>query len=240
MGWTEIHNATQAAIMSASGLDSQHVIWKYGNGNQPTDPYVALSFTISKTVGRDFLVTKTIPSNPVETRIRQRLHGTREVGLQIEAFNGNLYAVTGDAMDLAERTKAALSMPNVMAQLAAVELSTFDPGDIQNIPAVENAKFRGRALCMVRCYVPAPLLETFTTFVEKFRMKATILGGHDGDPVVRAFASPDDAYWSSATAYATRAVVKYLVGDQMRYYRAKQASTNQVPTNTTYWELLLP
>lgn len=60
--WPETRNAIHAAMVAASALAADRVIWRYGNADAPALSYVGLSFSGLEAVGQDGLVNTLTPS----------------------------------------------------------------------------------------------------------------------------------------------------------------------------------
>jgi len=190
VGWTEIHNATQAAIVLASGLPSGKVLWKFQNANAPLQPYIAMKFTPSKTVGQDYKRYDLDLARPLGTEYKVSIAGTREVTLEIEAFTDST-ADSSDALSLLEQVKSAFLLDGVMAALDAVELSVFDPGPVNYLPDVPTVNFRGRAVCSVRCYVPAIRAVEYAGYIATVTGKVTAISGGGLPPTDYPFKLPE-------------------------------------------------
>ena len=182
MGWTEIHNAVQAAVVRASGLPTGRVIWKYQNANAPVLDYIAMRFSSVKSKGLDYIKTDLDLLRPAGQEYKLSVKGTRETTLEVEAFTATT-ADSADALGLAELVKSALLLPSVRNLLTAVELSPFDPSDVNYIPDVPSIGFRGRATLSIRCYVPAVLAAEFVGYIATFQGTVTIKGARQGDIV---------------------------------------------------------
>lgn len=191
MGWTEIHNAVQAAVVQASSYSPGKVIWKYQNANAPSLPYIAMRFSSTKTHGEDYKTYEFDAGRPAGEEFKISVKGTRETVLEVECFTDST-ADSSDAMAIAELIKSSLLLEGVRSLLAAVSLSPFDPGVVNNIPDVPSINFRGRATLSVRCYVPAVLAAEFVGYIASFGGNLTLKGGREGD-IVLPYEVPKDS-----------------------------------------------
>jgi hypothetical protein len=67
VSWQGLRDAWQAAIVAASGLSDDHVIWAYQNANQPkwrgpTDEYISMTMQPMQTKGIDWLRKDLVPN----------------------------------------------------------------------------------------------------------------------------------------------------------------------------------
>ncbi len=179
MGWTEIHDAVQAAVVIATGFSPGRVIWKYQNANAPALDYVAMRFSVGRTIGQDYRKYDLDLARPPGQEFRIQVVGTREVVLEVEAFTTST-ADSADAMSVAEKVKSSLLLTSVSDLLDAVELSPFDPGEVNYIPDVPSTTFRGRATLSIRCYVPAVRVSEFAGYIATVQGTITVSGGRRG------------------------------------------------------------
>lgn len=189
MGWTEIHDAVQQAMVTASGLPTGRVIWKYQNANAPTQSYVAMRFSVARTVGYDYKQYDYDALRPIAQEVRARVRGTREVVLEVECFTDST-ADSQSAWALAELVKSALLLDSVRGKMAEVELTPFDPGEVNYVPDVPNTTFRGRATLSIRCYVPATAAEEFFSYIDNISGEITAEGSRTS-PIVTPYTAPE-------------------------------------------------
>lgn len=172
----QTEDAFFSALQRASGLPSDNVVWSFAARDQPGLPYLTLNLGMSDTIGIDYIKTTVDETRAAGQEIKQEVKGIREVSLELQAFTAAV-SNDGSARDLLERTKAGLTLPSVGAILRTVGVSTFDPGPVNYIPAVVSAGFRGRAVCSVRCYMPAPSVAEYAGYIERVTGTITAKGG---------------------------------------------------------------
>lgn len=115
--------------------------------------------------------------------------GVREVALEIEGFTTSLVDVNGvTARSLVDLIKTKLRLPGPRAALLAVGVVPFEPGDVQWIPDVVSAGFRGRAVCTVRCRMPARAVAEYCTYIARISGVATVSGAPG--TITAPFAAP--------------------------------------------------
>lgn len=61
MGWGEVQDAIQQAIVTASGLAASRVIWGFQDTNQPALSYVSINVPVLMTIGLDWLEKIVLP-----------------------------------------------------------------------------------------------------------------------------------------------------------------------------------
>lgn len=109
-------------------------------------------------------------------QLKRETRGVREMGLDLEYFSANT-ADESDAQNMLERVKTALRLHSVRDQLTEVNVSPFDPGPVGYIPEVVAVGFRGRATCLIRCYMPAPVVFEYITYIQKVAGTISYSGG---------------------------------------------------------------
>ena len=165
--WQQTRDAIHAAIVSASGLATDHVIWSWQNVDAPDTPYIELALTPSMQIGQDWIDETYDVTRPAGKEIELAVRGTREVKLAVTIFS--LKAVdTGniEAVAVAQTIQGKLLLPSVRNQMAAVGVTPFDPSHIVNVPAIIKAGFRGRAVLDVRCYMPAIVVADYIGWIQ--------------------------------------------------------------------------
>lgn len=158
MSWTDIEDAVHRAICLASGYGSDQVIWSFQDRNAPELDYVVLTLGGEMQVGRDWTYIEQDLTRPAGQEIRINVSGVREVSLQVEVFTSDVY---GDdaARRIAEVIRSRLRLDSVRHGLNKAGVSPFDSDPVQWLPDIPTARFRGRAVLNVRCYVPSNVFE---------------------------------------------------------------------------------
>src|SRR6201999_4655881 len=136
VSWDDVGNAIQAAIVQASGLPANQVIWKGQDVNAPPQDYIAISLGGPIQLGIDYLAQDFDATRPRGQEFRLRVSGTREVPLEVECFTSS--AITGrqsSALYLCTKLLAALVLPSVRELMAAQDVVPFDQGQPQWIPS---------------------------------------------------------------------------------------------------------
>ncbi len=182
MNWDDVGNAIQAAVARSSGVTT---IWKDQNVNAPALDYVAIRLGSIESLGIDYLRTKQDLTRPRGEEFKLEVIGIREVPLEIECFTA--FSVGGQnmaALSLCERTKNGLLLPSIRGLLKAQAVSPFDPGPTLWIPDIPSTKFRGRAVCTVRCYMRPPSFPEYVGYISRIRgtvyVHGTASGGSSG------------------------------------------------------------
>lgn len=192
MGWTEVRDAIQGAVVRASGLAADKVIWKPLNAGSPPLNYVALGLSGLMTHGIDYILSSTDLGRPDGEQIKLEVKGDREVILEIECFTAST-ADSSDALALAEKIRTSFTLPSIQALLDAADVSPFDFPPVDYAPDVPNTTFRGRSMARIHCYVPPEAVFEYTTWIESVSGIVTV-SGSTPDPKYVAFdtGEPDD------------------------------------------------
>ena len=184
-----------AAIVRASGLGADRVLWKFQQANQPPLPYIALSVSALSNPGQDGLQATTDPllgqpgARPPGEEIMLEILGMRECVLGLEIFTESV-ADDDDALALADRVGTALILPTVRELLSAARIAPLDVGDPQFVPEIVSVKFRGRALLDIRCLVPAAPLFEFVGYIARVLGTLETTGGGVPGTNARSFLAP--------------------------------------------------
>jgi len=190
MSWEAIQNAVQEQIAFAGSLDPAKVIWKYQNADQPPVPFVEISIDSIATVGQDYVETTYDATRTAGQEIKQQVKGDREVGLMIECYTADIVGRSA-AVFLGELIRTSLLLPAVRSQLLAAGVAPFDPGPVQWLPAIVQVGFRGRATCLVRCYMNAQDVIEYTTYISRVSGTVVISGGLNPPTVTLPFDTGD-------------------------------------------------
>lgn len=171
MSWVDIENAMQQAVVEASGLASNRVYWSYQNYSAETGDHIVITFQGDIMVGQDWVTSKTDLTRPNGQEILRQVNGTREVPFQIECFTTDTID-NGSARRTAEITRTKFRLDSVRSRIRRANVSPFDSSPVSYIPDVVNAKFRGRAVVTIRCYVPVIDCFEYVGYIARVRVTA--------------------------------------------------------------------
>ena len=186
--WVQIADALQATIAAASELTT---IWRDQDANAPALDYVDLALGAISTQWIDWIDERYDAGRPEHEQVVLTVGGLREVVLKLEAWSGAKVETVAEATARAtlDRVMTKLRLPAARDALAAVGVTPFDLGTVQWVPPVVSAGFRGRAICDVRCRVPAQALEEYADWIAALRATATVTGNPAG-PITLPFRAP--------------------------------------------------
>lgn len=184
--WAPVRDAIVQAIMAASGLGENQVLWAYQNRNQPPDPYIDLNISGSSNPAQDAIVASTDLARPAGQEIKLETQGFREVTLSVEIYTKTVDTtdVELDALAYAEQIRSALLLPTIRDRAAKFGVSFFDSfGPAQYIPKLISVGFKGFALLQIRCWVPAVSAAEYTGYISTVRgtVAVTPEGGTEHD-----------------------------------------------------------
>lgn len=185
MSWEDVEDAMQKAVALASRLPSDHVIWSYQNVNEPTEPHIIIKFGGAITIGTDRIATSQDLDRPNGQEMKQEVRGVREVPFELQAFTTTTTGSSA-ARHMLELVRTRLRLPSIRYGLRNVGLSPFDPGPVNWVPDIPAAKFRGRAVCTIRCYVPVMDCEEYTGYIARVR-GLVVFSGSAGGTGTRSF-----------------------------------------------------
>jgi hypothetical protein len=178
--WKQIREAIQAAIVTASGLNADRVIWAHPDANAPGLGYITMHLGLSSVVGQDGIRATTDLGRAAGSEIALDVLGTREVTLEIQVFRATTVSAGGsavDALETAEAIRTSFTLPSVRDALGAVGFTPFDPMDINYLPDIPSVNFIGRATFDTRCYMPAPAIVEYVGYIASIEGTLTTTGG---------------------------------------------------------------
>lgn len=171
--WTTIEDAIQTWVKSALTLDGPHCYWDDQNVSRPASgPFVTLHMGDVLTHGQDELVGAINPDGDAGVDdYKQTVRGTRSFTVLIQAFCPPVSGHTGapygaaSARALLSKLITTLALPTTIAAFNVAEVSSFDRGQVQSIPALVGVAFEGRAAVTVSFYA-REVVDDFSTYIE--------------------------------------------------------------------------
>lgn len=159
MSWATVHDALRAWVRDGSGLPDGKVIWADQTGPRPALPFADLRIGSSVPLGAvDEVSDNTDLGRPAGEEIEMRAQAVQEFYVTVRLFTAPTLDDSA-ARALLGRTQLALALPTKRSALALGGVTVFDRGEVQNLSAVKDAKFEGRAMLVVGCYTIESLSE---------------------------------------------------------------------------------
>jgi hypothetical protein len=173
MDWQAVENALQTWAKNASALPDASVIWGKQTGPRPARPFVELTHDgprpLSPFVERRVSDT---PGAPAGNEITLDTSGPVEFSVAVDVFTvptlGNSAAVA-----IAGKMAANLDLGSVIDSLDAASVAVVDRTAIQDLSAVFEDAFEGRASFSLRLRSVDGATET-TTYIETAPVPATL------------------------------------------------------------------
>lgn len=212
----------QRAVAKASGLTADRVTWSYQSVNEPSLNHIVINFGGEKVIGIDRIHTTQDLTRQNGMEIKQEVQGVREVPFNLECFTT---ATSGEsaARRLLELTRSKLRLDSIRYGLRKAGVSPFDPGPVDYVPDVPATKFRGRAVCMIRCYVPVTACFEYVGYIA--RVVGTIFPqGLIGTPTSYPFDSGAVAGVGQSLVYSGAAVPGTIDGAFVRALATYQSA----------------
>jgi hypothetical protein len=175
MSWEDIEDAMHAAVVKASGFSEDQVAWSYQNVNEPTLPHIIITFGGEIVIGIDRVSATTDLSRANEQEVKLEVRGVREVPFEIECFTPETSG-SAAARRVAELIRSRMRLTDIRYPLRNVGLCPFDSSQVGWIPDIPSAKFRGRATCTLRCYVPVTDCIEYVGYIARVKGTVTVLG----------------------------------------------------------------
>lgn len=186
MSWVALREAIQAATVAATGLATARVLWGFQDFNQPAGAFAELNILTSINPGQDGIVEDYDAGRAAGQEIRRTVVGVREITIVFEFYAARVLGngVEPDSQELAERFTASLSLQSVRDLLTAAAVAPIDIGAVNNLPAIEDAKFRARSVVEVRANVPAQAVVEYTGYIANVGGSLTVTGTRPTSPTV--------------------------------------------------------
>jgi hypothetical protein len=165
MSWPDVLDGLRVWVRSATGLGDGNVIWADQNGPRPTSSFASLRIGPLVSIGPvDEVVDLYDAGRDAGQEIELRVQGVRRFTVSVQVFTpGTLDATSAHA--LLTRAQLALALPSIRDALADAGVTVFSLGTVQNLSALKDVKFEGRALLEIGCYTLLSVSE-FTTYIE--------------------------------------------------------------------------
>lgn len=156
--FTEIEAAVTEWVMTAAGLDDQHVWWSHLYGRRNTDsPYIVLGWPTIRRYGKDWarFDNTTDPSNPVMV-----IEGPRTLNLYIQCY-GDQQSGDEAAKSILETVCARVNLPSQQKKFRAAHIGIGVISDITSPFGSES--FEPRSYCNIEVNCGATLREPIST-----------------------------------------------------------------------------
>lgn len=159
MSWAAIQDGLREWVRDGAGLADGKVIWADQSGPRPAMPFADLRIGPSVPLGAvDELSDDTDLGRANGQEIELRANGIREFHVTVRLFTAGTLDDTA-ARALLARAQLALTLPTKRDALEAAGVTVFDRGAVENLSALKDAKFEGRAMLTIGCYTIESLSE---------------------------------------------------------------------------------
>lgn len=170
-----IENALQAWVTGATGIPGDRVVWAEQNGPRPARPFATLRLgnVISPGLTDEERCT-VVEGGAPGADLRIETVAQQEIVITVETFTA---ATTGNgsALALLTRAKNALSKNSQIEAFDAAGIAVVDRGTVQNLTALLDTEFEGRASLDVRIrFVDGA--EDLTTWIATAEVRSTFNG----------------------------------------------------------------
>ncbi len=163
--WRAIENALSSWVRTASGLDTAHVYFGDQNGPQPaTGVFITIRLGDIVPLGAydsiDF--SNQNLGAPNGTEIELRTFAPRSFTVSLQCFSAVTVtpgAVPATGKDILGKVQNALGLESVRYALNAAGLVPYDIGTVQNVSALLETAFEGRANLDVLFYTTDDISE---------------------------------------------------------------------------------
>jgi hypothetical protein len=134
----ENFRALRQAVVLATGLSAERVIWANHNAPQPALPYCTLQMLTVRTISTETQETKT----PAELLVRQVSLLETTISINIYGHNENQ-----PAMQLAQSMIRNLGRPDIHTILSAARIALFNRSDLRDLSFLQNSSQVERIQC---------------------------------------------------------------------------------------------
>lgn len=145
LDWTSIEDVLHAWLVRGTGLSAERVLWAEQLPPRLTRPFATLKLgALTRTGGADELRESTDLDAPDGEEIEFTAVGQRLLVVSCQAFTQD---ITGGAAAraLLARAQAALALPSVTEAFAGAGLVVVNEGGINDLTALLDTQFEGRA-----------------------------------------------------------------------------------------------
>lgn len=152
MSWAAIQDGLRIWVRDATGLADDHVIWADQNGPRPAPPFADLRIGSTIPLGAtDEVSDSTDLGRPAGQEVELRATSVQEFHVTIRLFTDETLDDNA-ALSLLGTARLTLALPTKRAALAEAGLTVFDRGEVQNLTALKDTVFEGRAMLEIGCY----------------------------------------------------------------------------------------
>lgn len=165
MGLSAIEGAVVAWVENATGLVGKVILARQKAAQPPVRPYITVTVSPpAKTRSPHPLRYDSFDPSQVGAEIRTTVRWEEYRIVKLQAYTDE---TIGDerASELLAQARRALGLETVLGPLRAAGLALLDPGDMQDLSALVETGFQGRAALDVRFLAPAEAVEG-VTYVE--------------------------------------------------------------------------
>jgi hypothetical protein len=146
------------------------------DGNKPARPFITYRFGDILPVGTD---QRTYPYDEDTDTMTETVSGQREVALTVQVFSAGTVG-SNRAAAVLERIRTALGLSVPRAALRNAGITPFQTGPVQDLTALNDADFEGRAALTVRCTVTETVAQEIGYFNQV--EVTSYMGYPTGDP----------------------------------------------------------
>jgi hypothetical protein len=173
MSWTDVEDALHDAVAAGAGLSGSSVVWANQGGPRLARPFLTVRRSGPQELGSTAIVRKdydnTAPAGTeVQTRVRRQLSFT----LSVQAFTTALTG-TANAVALLDAVQAQMRKRAQLDAFRAVGIALEDAGTVQDLSAVLQTDFEGRAAVDMTFRIASETLET-TGYIETVNVATTL------------------------------------------------------------------
>ncbi len=166
--WEDIEDALQAAVVAASQLSADSVRWKWQDIDQHSNPQVLIDVGGAIPIGVDYVRSTYDATRALGQEIKQEVLGLRESAFEIEVFTDETLG-SSSARRIAELIRDRFRLDSVWQPLHRLGISYFDASPVNWIPDIPSARFRGRAVCTLRIYLPVLGADEYIGYIARVR-----------------------------------------------------------------------
>lgn len=148
------------------------VIWSRQNAPRPPRPYVTLSLDTFLAIGQDSAV------GPVDDEGVRAIIGDREFTVQCGVYG--VTSIPGQAIVIAETLRMSLEGWAIRAALETAGVAFVETLSVQNLDALRDPQFEGRAQLDVRFRMAAESTEA-AGYITATELEYTATGGAGGE-----------------------------------------------------------
>jgi hypothetical protein len=194
LDWAVVQNALIAWLKTGSGYGTGAAIWRDQNRKKPATDFLTAKVIDLSSIGMpdvrqlQDLARAGNGTTTVGTEIEFQVDAFKRLTVSVQAHTSSTVG-SGKALAVLSKVQTSLHLETVRSALRVAGLAPFDFGQVQDLSAVVDTEFEGRAALTCGFYLTETLSD-YATYIERANLELTLVGSSDpeADPYVKTLA----------------------------------------------------